>query len=67
MNGRNVGRWSYNKSRALPPHPASWAEIVPGMGPVIVADLLMIPVDGYIYEVVEGVLVRMAGSGRRAW
>ncbi len=36
------------------------------MGPVTVDDLLTIPDDGYIYEVVEGVLVRMAGSGRRA-
>lgn len=53
-------------AHALPPHPAPWAEIVSGMGPVIVADLLTIPDDGYIYEVVEGVLVRMAGSGRRA-
>jgi Uma2 family endonuclease len=36
------------------------------MGPVRVDDLLTIPDDGYIYEVVEGVLVRMAGSGRTA-
>jgi Uma2 family endonuclease len=36
------------------------------MGPVTVADLLTIADDGYIYEVVEGVLVRMAGSGRVA-
>jgi hypothetical protein len=32
------------------------------MGPVTVDDLLTIPDDGYLYEVVEGVLVRMAGS-----
>jgi len=42
---------------------APWAEIVPGMGPVTVDDLLTIPDDGYVYEVVAGVLVRMAGSG----
>src|SRR5581483_11722998 len=42
------------------------AEIVPGMGPVTVDTLLTIPDDGYIYEVVEGVLVRMAGSGEVA-
>ena len=28
--------------------------------------LLELPDDGYIYEVVEGILVRMAGSGNRA-
>ncbi len=43
--------------------PAPWAEVVPGYGPVTVAVLLMLPDDGYIYEVVEGVLVRVAGSG----
>jgi hypothetical protein len=36
------------------------------MGPVTVAALLAIPDDGYIYEVVEGILVRMAGSGEEA-
>ena len=51
---------------ALPPNPAPWAEVVPGMGPMTVDDLLTIPDDGYIYEVVEGVLVRMAGSGEEA-
>ncbi len=50
-------------AHALPPPPAPWAEVVPGMGPVTVDDLLTIPDDGYVYEVVEGVLVRMAGSG----
>src|SRR5450755_12937 len=48
------------------PNPAPWAEVVPGMAPVTVDDLLTIPDDGYIYEVIDGVLVRMAGSGRRA-
>jgi Uma2 family endonuclease len=48
----------------LPPAPfAPWAEIVPGYGPVTVNFLLTVPDDGYRYEVVEGVLVRMAGSG----
>jgi Uma2 family endonuclease len=40
-----------------------WAEIVPGYGRVTVDILLTLPEDGYPYEVVEGVLVRMAGSG----
>jgi Uma2 family endonuclease len=52
---------------AYPPcSPAPWAEIVPGYGPVSVDLLLSLPDDGYAYEVVEGVLVRMAGSGNRA-
>ncbi len=42
---------------------APWAEIVPGVGPMTVDDLLTRPDDGWQYEVVEGVLVRMAGSG----
>ncbi len=42
---------------------APWAEIVPEVGPVAVDDLLTMPEDGWRYEVVEGVLVRMAGSG----
>ncbi len=42
---------------------APWAEVVPGYGPVTVDLLLTLPDDGYRYEVVEGVLVRMAGSG----
>ena len=53
-------------AHARPPNLAPWAEVVPGMGPVTVDDLLTIPDDGYIYEVVEGVLVRMAGSGEEA-
>lgn len=49
------------------PNPAPWAEIVPGVGPMTADDLLALPDDdGYIYEVVEGVLVRMAGSGEEA-
>jgi len=35
-------------------------------GPATVDELLNMPDDGYIYEVVEGVLVRMAGSGDEA-
>lgn len=42
---------------------APWAEIVPGAGPAAVEDLLTRPDDGWRYEVVEGVLVRVAGSG----
>ena len=42
---------------------APWAAIVPGSGRVTVDILLTLPDDGYQYEVVEGVLVRMAGSG----
>ncbi len=50
----------------VPPNIAPWAEVVPGMGPVTVDLLLTLPDDGYIYEVVDGVLVRMAGSGDEA-
>ncbi len=54
-------------AHALPPESvAPWAEIVPGVGPVTVDILLTLPDDGYVYEVVEGVLVRVAGSGNRA-
>lgn len=46
---------------------APWAEIVPGAPPhMTVDDLLAWPDDGYRYELVEGKLVRMAGSGKRA-
>ncbi len=55
-----------SRAPAFPPNPAPWAEVVPGMGPVTVGDLLTIPDDGSVYEVVEGVLVRMAGSGEEA-
>ncbi len=46
--------------------PAPWAEIVPGYDPVCADILLTLPDDGYVYEVIDGVLVRMAGSGNRA-
>ena len=42
---------------------APWAEVVPGVGPAKVEELLIRPDDGWRYEVVEGVLVRVAGSG----
>jgi Uma2 family endonuclease len=46
---------------------APWAEIVPGVGPMTVDDLLHWPEDdGWRYEVVEGVLVRVAGSRPKA-
>ncbi len=50
----------------IPGPVAPWAEVVPGAGPVSVDILLGLPDDGYRYEVVEGVLVRMAGSGDEA-
>jgi len=54
--------------RAMPPSNtlAPWAEIVPGIGPTMVDVLLNMSDDGWRYEVVEGVLVRVAGSGKRA-
>lgn len=52
---------------ALTPDPiAPWAELVATPGPVTVDILLTLPDDGYVYEVVEGVLVPVAGSGNRA-
>ncbi|HEY8686815.1 MAG TPA: Uma2 family endonuclease [Chloroflexota bacterium] len=50
----------------VPRHFAPWAEVVPDWGPVTVDILLTLPDDGHQYEVVEGVLVRMAGSGAEA-
>lgn len=51
----------------LPSPPiAPWAEAVPGYPPVTVDILLTLPDDGYRYEVVEGTLVRVAGSGDEA-
>lgn len=40
-----------------------WGHIVPKAGPIAVDTLLEMPDDGYRYEVVEGILIRMAGSG----
>ncbi len=46
--------------RAHPPDPlAPWAEIVPNMAPMTTDELHAIPDDGYGYELVQGVLVRM--------
>jgi len=52
----------YNGSDTLAP----WAEIVPGMGPMTVAAYEALPNDGWVYELVEGVLVRMPQSGFEA-
>ncbi len=47
-----------------PPDPiAPWAEIVPHMPPMTVDELHAIPDDGWAYELVQGVLVRMPLSG----
>lgn len=47
--------------------PASWAEAVPNSHyPMRVADLASLPDDGWHYEIVEGRLVRMPGSGIKA-
>ncbi len=51
----------------LPQDPiAPWAEVVPNAPPARVDELLHLPDDGWQYEVVRGVLVRMAGSGQQA-
>ncbi len=55
-----------NTATTMPGSLAPWAEIVPHFGAVTVDILLTLPDDGYQYEVVEGVLVRMAGSGFEA-
>src|SRR6478752_6846524 len=45
---------------------APWAEVVPGVGPMTVEDLEAWPEDGWQYELVGGVLVRMPFSGYEA-
>lgn len=53
----------------LPPEPlAPWAEIVPNMPRMTMEEFLDYPdgEDGYCYELVEGVLVRMVGTRPRA-
>lgn len=45
---------------------APWAEIVPNIGPMTVEKMRTLPDDGWQYEVVEGVLVRVGGSSYRA-
>jgi Uma2 family endonuclease len=56
------------EARALEPATlAPWAEVVPGVGLTTVDQLLSRPDDdGRRYEVVEGVLVRVAGSRPKA-
>src|SRR5665213_636266 len=45
---------------------APWAEVVPGVGPMTVEDLEAWPEDGWQYELVGGVLIRMPFSGFEA-
>jgi Uma2 family endonuclease len=42
---------------------APWAELVPDIGPMTVDELLALPDDGWMYELVEGRLVRMPPTG----
>jgi len=55
-------------ARESPPYPlAPWAEIVPHTPPMTVDDLPSLPDDdGWTYELVEGVLIRMPMSGYEA-
>ncbi len=57
-----------SQARAFPPDSiAPWAEIVPDAPPMTLDEFLDYPgEDGYRYELVEGVLVRMVGSRPRA-
>ncbi len=46
---------------------APWAEVVPGAPyPMTIAQMQALPDDNWIYELVEGRLVRMPGSGNKA-
>lgn len=56
------------EARTLEPNTlAPWGEIVPGAGPMTIDDLFAYPDDdGWRYELVEGVLIRVAGSRPRA-
>jgi len=55
------------EAHAVPPNTlAPWAEIVPNAGAMTVDDLERLPDDGWQYELVEGVLVRMPASGYEA-
>ncbi len=46
---------------------APWGEVVPGIDrPMTVDELLRLPDDGYMYELVEGRLIRMAPGGGEA-
>ncbi len=42
---------------------APWGQVVPGVGPMTADELLRLPDDGWRYELVDGVLVRMAPTG----
>lgn len=56
------------EAHALPPDSlAPWAEIVPDVPPMTMKEFLTYPdgEDGYCYELVEGVLVRMVGTRPR--
>jgi Uma2 family endonuclease len=52
--------------QVAPPSVAPWAEVVPNMPPMTVDDLDSLPDVDYVYELVQGVLVRMPMSGLRA-
>ncbi len=55
------------RAHALLPNPAPWAEVVPGVPPMTLDEFLDYPDgDGYSYELVDGVLVRMVGTRPRA-
>lgn len=45
---------------------APWAEIAPGYGRMTLDELLALPQDEWMYELVEGRLVRMPASGGEA-
>jgi len=49
-----------------PPSMAPWAEIVPNAPPMTTEELHALPDDGWTYELVSGVLVRMPLSSGRA-
>lgn len=42
---------------------APWAELVPAVGPMTIDELLARPEDDWLYELVEGRLVRMPPPG----
>ena len=48
--------------RLAPPPVAPWAEIVPNTPPMTVDDYEALPEDGWAYELVDGILVRMPMS-----
>ena len=45
---------------------APWAELVPEVGPMTVDELLALPPDNWMHELVKGGLVRMPASGGEA-